>query len=73
MRRSAETVSVRVREQTYTQVKAIAKEQGVKAVDIFDEMLERYVSEPKPLPKVTPGAPTDASHRSLGNYINNQM
>ena len=73
MRRNAETVSVRVREETYSQVKAIAKSKGVKAVDIFDEMFAIYTKTPSPPPQTSVNSGTDSSYRSVGKYISNRM
>tara|TARA_R100000458_G_C8062732_1_gene104953 strand:+ start:306 stop:521 length:216 start_codon:yes stop_codon:yes gene_type:complete len=68
MKRKAETVSVRVREETYAAVKALAKTRGVKAVDIFDMMLEKYLEPPRPMPRIV-DTEIDASHRPVGKYM----
>tara|TARA_R100000458_G_scaffold31319_2_gene28731 strand:- start:1618 stop:1848 length:231 start_codon:yes stop_codon:yes gene_type:complete len=76
MRRNAETVSVRVREETYSEVKALAKEKGTKAVNIFDDMLRVYrihLTQGKIAPESFTGTAKDASHRTVGEYINNKM
>tara|TARA_R110002096_G_scaffold395307_1_gene590733 strand:+ start:671 stop:898 length:228 start_codon:yes stop_codon:yes gene_type:complete len=72
MRRKAETVSVRVREETYAAVKLLAKNRGVKAVDIFDMMLDKFLEPPRPMPRVMSDPvdnKTDSSHRQVGNYL----
>lgn len=71
MRRKAETVSVRVREETYAAVKQLAKNRGVKAVDIFDLMLEKFVEPPRPMPRIQDPEPTarDSEHRTMGKYM----
>ena len=72
MRRKAETVSVRVREETYAAVKLLAKQRGIKAVDLFDIMLEKFLEPPRPMPRVTPDpihSATDSSHRPVGKYM----
>tara|TARA_R100001510_G_C7537028_1_gene126135 strand:- start:150 stop:374 length:225 start_codon:yes stop_codon:yes gene_type:complete len=70
--RKEETVSVRVREATYARVKEIAKERGVKAVEIWSQMLDAYERVPAPtvVHNVTEG-PVDANHRPVGSYMSN--
>jgi len=71
MKRKAETVSVRVREETYAAVKQLAKNRGVKAVDIFDLMLEKFVEPPRPMPRIEDPETIakDSEHRAVGKYM----
>ena len=68
--RKEETVSVRVREATYARVKEIAKERGIKAVEVWSEMLDAYERVPVPtvVHKVMDG-PVDYQGRKMGKYI----
>ena len=68
--RKEETVSVRVREATYARVKEIAKTKGIKAVEVWSEMLEAYEKTPAPVVvhKVHEG-PVDYQGRKMGAYI----
>ncbi len=68
--RKEETVSVRVREATYARVKEIAKERGIKAVEVWSLMLTAYDRMPKAtvIHKVIDG-PVDSRGRKMGSYI----
>lgn len=70
--RKEETVSVRVREATYARVKEIAKERGVKAVEVWSQMLDAYESVPVStvVHNITEG-PVDSNHRPVGEYLSN--
>ena len=68
--RKEETFSVRVREATYARVKEIAKTKGIKAVEVWSEMLDAYekVSTPTVIHKIHNG-PVDYQGRKMGDYI----